>query len=277
MPHKIHQIARSLVHSVPFLPESRITNLASKLSPAEDEDVETTLKDGPKMLVNMRELSGFHIYVRGHHQPYVLDYFRDFLQPGMVMMDIGAHFGLFTLVAGHKVGPSGKVHAFEPGATQWRFLTHNIQLNHYGDRVVANHVALGAEPGTIGYEPGGAGNLGASHVSETASLTVPLITLDDYCRDNAVTQLDAIKMDVEGYELRVLQGFERSLTELKPRLIAYECDEKSCREQGYASAEVHRFFDRLGYVIHKARGGGILPPSQFEGAHWQNDFIAKLP
>lgn len=279
MPHTIHRIGRSIVQRIPFLPESRVTNLLSRIRAVGDEDVETTLRNGCRMLVNLQEHVGFHIYIRGHYQPHVLKHLQRFLKPGMTMFDIGAHFGLFTLVAARIVRPTGRVHAFEPGPSQWRYLTYNIAANKFEDRVQANHVALGDHEGSIGYVPGEVGNIGASHVTEegAGTATVPLITLDDYCRRNKVDRIDAIKIDVEGYELRVLQGFKETLSVLKPALIAYECVEKMCRRYGCTAADVHNVFLDLGYRVHKARVGSKVTRHTAHRANRQKDFVARRP
>jgi FkbM family methyltransferase len=227
------------------------------------------------MLVNLREISGIHIYLRGWHQPYVLRPILQFLRPGMTMIDVGAHFGQFSVAAGLAVGSEGAVHAFEPGRDQLRYLQHNVEINKLKAIVQINRTALGSSPGTIGYKSGAEGNLGGSHVVPDGT-DVALTTLDRYCADRGVPKVDALKIDVEGYELEVLRGFARTLRENPPGLIAYECDVKTTSRYDYEPQDLHSILLDAGYSIRKARGGGAIDRKNMARPQWQNDFIARL-
>ena len=275
MPHIAHRAARFLVRSLPA-PGGILTKIAGKIGGRPDEDVVASLKHGGEMLVNLKEYSGLHLYVRGHHQPYILRHFEEFLKPGMTMFDIGAHFGLFTINAGRLVGPAGHVHAFEPGPVQLKYLRANVEKNHFRERVTVNAVALGKAAGQIGYEPGPESNLGSSRVSTLRSATsVPLITLDGYCESKRIERIDAVKMDVEGFELSVLQGFEKTISRMPPLLVAYECDNESCAAHGFSAADVHGFFLDHGYTIEKARGPGTVTRENLHNYRRRHDFIAR--
>lgn len=276
MPHFVHQVSRACARALP--PLEKFFVKVAELAGRPDEEVITDLRGGGRMKLNLREYFGLHIYIRGHHQPYVLDHFREFLKPGMTMFDIGAHFGLFTLTAANLVGPTGRIHAFEPGETQLNYLRANVALNQYEDRVRVNAVALGDTPGQIGYEPGPEENLGASHVStKPGGRIVPVIRLDDYCASNGIERIDAVKMDVEGFELNVLRGFHRTLSKYPPKLIAYECDPESCAVHGLEAAKVHEFFLDLGYTITTARGGAPVTREDKQHSRTRHDFVARHP
>jgi len=70
-----------------------------------------------------------------------------FLKPGMTMLDIGAHHGFYTILAAKKVGPTGKVIAFEPSPRERRRLLFHLRLNRLMARVTASPLALGKETG----------------------------------------------------------------------------------------------------------------------------------
>src|SRR5438309_4114648 len=75
------------------------------------------------------------------------EFLLEFLGPGMTFIDIGAHHGLYSLLASKKVGPSGRVVAFEPSPREFRRLRWNLALNRCR-RVRAEPFALGATDGT---------------------------------------------------------------------------------------------------------------------------------
>ena len=277
MPHAIHRFGRRLVHATSFLPESRVTNFLRWLKRPVAEDVVTPLLTGQQMCVPMREVSGFHIYVRGQHQPYVLQHLQRHLRPGMVVFDVGACIGLVTLTSAGIVGPTGQVHSFEPGKRQLEYLRKNVALNGYENIVHVNPIAVSDVEGTVGYVVGRAVNIGGSHIAAAGEgEAVPCTTLDRYMEQNGVERVDCLKMDVEGSELRVLKGFARAMDgPAPPSLVLYECDDCTCREQGHTSADVHGFFFDRGYEVHKSRGGRVT--RRTAGSHtWQNDFVAIL-
>src|SRR5262245_18954658 len=69
------------------------------------------------------------------------------LQPGMTVVDLGAHIGYFTLMSARLVGPNGRVYAFEPSPSSFLMLRKNISANGYDDRVSAVAEAVADAPG----------------------------------------------------------------------------------------------------------------------------------
>src|SRR5439155_7985445 len=149
--------------------------------------------------------------------------FLDFLRPGMVAVDCGAHIGEYTVLFASRVGPTGQVHAFEPHAGLFEVLRENVEQNRLS-QIVINHTAIGRRSGTAQFHPAGDPTASSILPSDTPAVDVPLVSLDDYARQRGLTRVDAIKIDVEGAELDVIEGAEWTLTKFRPRLIYVECD-----------------------------------------------------
>jgi FkbM family methyltransferase len=152
--------------------------------------------------------------------------FLDFLRPGMVAVDCGAHIGEYTLLFASRVGPTGQVHAFEPHAGLFEVLQENVRHNGLRQAVI-NHAAIGRRSGVVQFHPAAdptASSILPIDTPGVPSLEVSLVSLDDYARQHGLTGVDAIKIDVEGAEWDVIQGAEWVLTQLRPRLIYVECD-----------------------------------------------------
>ena len=66
-----------------------------------------------------------------------------FLRPGMVVLDLGAHHGFYTLLASRKVGPKGRVIAFEPSPRERRRLIWHLRLNRVSNVVVESFAPKG--------------------------------------------------------------------------------------------------------------------------------------
>lgn len=156
---------------------------------------------------------------------------------GWTVMDIGAYVGIFSLHASKAVGDEGLVLSFEPNPLAYYWLMNNIRLNK-ADNVVAFPLALGDASGKmqlyVAKENIGASSLIAEHVLQNPAgkytvvdkFYVPVTTLDRFLEENKhymnkpIRNLDLVKMDVEGYELKVLKGAEKTLKEgLIMRLI----------------------------------------------------------
>ena len=263
------------MQTVPFLPESRVTGLLRRMHRPEVEDVTTVLRTGEKMVVPLREVSGFHIYIRGQHQPYVLKHLREHIKPGMTVFDVGACLGLVTVTTASLVGSSGRVHSFEPGTRQLKYLRQNVAINGFEDRVKINECAVSDVDGEVVYVEGKSFNMGGSYIGEDGQgEKLRSTSLDTYMEVSGIARVDCVKFDVEGCEMRALNGFRKAMDgPTPPSLILYECRASTCERQGHTPADLHGFFLDRGYSVTKARGGRITR-SNANAFQWQNDFVA---
>lgn len=194
------------------------------------------------------------------------------LRDGHVVLDVGANVGLFALHAARAVGRRGRVYAFEPNPSTHRRLVRNVEINALTNLEV-QRTALGDREGEVNLflpKPGVAG--GATLLQEWRDivdqeapwdtsdpgedvLPVPLSTLDRFCEERDVEQIDLLKIDVEGAEPAVLLGGERTLRRYRPSLLV------ECNRSALTAAEwtVGRFLELLwdlGYETRKMRRFG---------------------
>jgi FkbM family methyltransferase len=155
-----------------------------------------------------------------------LDFLRAHTPAGGVFVDVGANAGTYALPLARHVGLNGKVIAIEPHPVMVARLAFNEAASASGN-VVLVPAAAGDTEGDLMIETDRE-NYGASHVHPGASagndaIRVPAMRLLRILQDRDVGQIDSLKIDVEGYEDRVLIGFFRDAPQaLWPRAIAIE-------------------------------------------------------
>jgi FkbM family methyltransferase len=132
------------------------------------------------------------------------------LKEGDVVIDAGAYYGLFTLYAANKVGPTGKVIALEPSLKNFNILNKRAKKAKYNNIVTINKGLYNKKTSlTLEKES----FLSSSkQVSENASgETILTDTLDNIIKELDLKEINFIKMDVEGVELEILESAEKSL------------------------------------------------------------------
>jgi FkbM family methyltransferase len=154
-----------------------------------------------------------------------LEFLRKHTPPGGVFVDVGANVGTYAMVLALHVGADGKVIAIEPHPITFARLSFNKAASGFNQ---VNLVAAAAGPadGELMIETDG-DNLGASHiVTGTAAkdaISVPSWRLERILGEAGVSKVNTLKIDVEGFEDRVLTGFFQQAREaLWPRAVVIE-------------------------------------------------------
>src|SRR5262245_30898190 len=127
-------------------------------------------------------------------------FLRSFLKPGMTVLDVGAHGGVYTMTAARFVGPGGRVVSFEPSVRERTRLLGHLRLNGITNVTVVPS-AVGAEDGEVellvveGLESG-CNSLRKPPGERVHGVRVPITRLDTYIERHAVGRIDFIKMDI---------------------------------------------------------------------------------
>lgn len=139
--------------------------------------------------------------------------FARHVRPGGVVFDVGAHVGLYTLIAARRVGPAGHVYAFEPFPDNVRHLAEHLRLNGV-ENVSIMETAVTDHAGSVSFVPGLDSFTGK--VSTEGAVTVQSASLDGMLASGQVCAPDLIKMDVEGAEFGALAGAQGLLAAKRP-------------------------------------------------------------
>jgi len=141
------------------------------------------------------------------------------VRPGDIVIDAGSCLGDSTLYFADKAGVGGRVYSFEFAPENLQILYKNINLNpQFAERIEVVSKALWNNAGEMlpYYSNGPATSiLGTKPLN---NLLVSTVTIDDFVNAEGIARLDFIKMDIEGSELRALQGAEETIRRFRPRL-----------------------------------------------------------
>jgi FkbM family methyltransferase len=175
--------------------------------------------------------------------------FLSLIRPGMTVFDVGSNLGAYSMLAARRVGPNGRVHAFEPTPRVAAKIERNAQLNGFGN-IIINQVALSSDLGMVTFythEEDDRNSMGA--VSET-KISVSATTLDLYVQNAAVGKVHAMKIDVEGAEVHVLRGGEKLLAgEAAPDVILLEVSPEALSLLGSTPADLNGILRGHGYDL----------------------------
>lgn len=150
-----------------------------------------------------------------------LDFLRDYAPRGGIVVDIGANVGTYAVTLARHVGADGRVVAIEPHPVSHARLVFNARASQLANIDIVQAAAADID-GELMIETDSS-NLGASHVSTEGGIKVPARRLVSILRELGIDHVDALKIDVEGYEDRVLTGFFRDAPQaLWPRAVAIE-------------------------------------------------------
>ena len=155
--------------------------------------------------------------VRDNYEKQTTELFERIVKPGMVVFDVGAHVGYYTLLAARQIGETGEVHAFEPEPSNYNLLTQNVEFNNYQNVVCVNKVVskdTGSKELFLTSLDNGRYSIYNHGLPKKRSVLAQSISLDDYVSEKNLTKIDLIKVDVEGAETDVLNGAAKLLSNL---------------------------------------------------------------
>ena len=201
------------------------------------------------------------IYYQGFSEPNTAEFMQRFLKPGMVMMDVGAHLGEYTLLAAENVGKTGQVHAFEPQANLFPVVEKNVKNNNFNN-VTVNCAAISEQVGEVEFavcaEPSVSSIRKANSFQKgTKIVKVPSTSLEAYWHDQD-KPINLIKVDVEGAEKFVFAGAEKFMAlghQQAPTWI-FEYAPRAYRKFNYQAQELLQLIHNYGYQVFTYTGSG---------------------
>ncbi len=180
------------------------------------------------------------------------------VKSGYRVIDLGANIGYHSLLFSNLVGKTGAVYSFEPNPNNVKLLKKSIEVNNIQNITVEQYAASNtysncklyltdvSSNGTIRFD--GAKEI-ESHKKEP--IIIDTLIIDDYFSEiELADKIDFIKINIEGFELRALQGMSKILEENKNLKIFIEFSTKAIREAGSDPQEVLNILETNGFTIY---------------------------
>jgi FkbM family methyltransferase len=237
LPVARYRVARAVarLHAAPFL-----TRMPARVG-------------GLAFRCDLRDVIARDVCLTGVYEPQETLLVRAILRPGMTFVDVGAHWGYFTLIAAACVGPGGTVVSLEPDPRSFARLRGNLDDNRLG-MVRALPVAAADVEATVTLWAAeeGAENSGLSRVVTDAragatTIRVSARTLDQIAREFHVRHVDLMKMDVEGGEAAAIAGMPALLAARAVSRLLLELHPAALAESGRSVEEIYDALARAGY------------------------------
>ncbi len=202
-----------------------------------------------------------HSYYAQLQDPEQIAEFDNFIaqcNEGMVLFDVGAHFGLFGLAALHFGGPTVRVVAVDASPTAASMIQVQARLNHLADRMHVVHACVCDKPGSrdmiaIGVLADGYFSAPERGHTQRDVTSTPATTLDCLVEQFGLHP-SHVKIDVEGFEGSVLQGGHKLLSGDAPPILFLELHTQLIQERGEDPGVVLTFLQERSYTLFDTAG-----------------------
>jgi FkbM family methyltransferase len=217
----------------------------------------------PKQRVQ-KQLDGFRMWLNpadagvskeilgsGAYEEFELSLFRKACKPGMVLMDVGANIGYYSLAACAETRDDAKIFAFEPEPQVGAMLRDNLALNAFKS-VSTDTRALADKRGVLRLNVNAANtgkhSLVQSDDPNVQQIEIQTLTMDEFVAERGIARVDLIKIDVEGAEGLVLTGAMNTIRRFGP-VIFMEYTPDWLARAGTDTRALFAEFASQGYVI----------------------------
>ncbi len=208
--------------------------------------------------------SGARIAVKRTYEAHVTHAMRPLLRPGMVVVDIGANIGYYTLLAASRVGNTGKVLAFEPARANTALIHASLEVNGF-TQVIVHPYAVADEERIVGFQADESNGVINPHTPATSPQQVRAVCLDTFLAEEP--RLDLVKLDIEGAEGLALRGMQHLIQQHRP-LIFSELNWNALRR--VSRMEPEEYLDLLrapGYDLFIIPRRGNVSAAPWSNAH----------
>jgi len=261
-------IAAYVYHTPPHPGRGILARLAYWLNPG---DFIAEIAPNIKIKVRLNDPTTLSYWTHQHEQHGETEVSCSYLKERMIVFDVGAHYGVYALFFAQKVGPTGKVYAFEPVPENFVCLKEHIALNNVTN-IISVPLALSDRKGVTKISV--ARGLSSQFCFLAKQFVeVPMTTLDAFIAEQGIKQVDTLKLDVEGAELYVIRGAHETIQQHKP-IMMVEINFTTLKAANTSPDELFNTIVSYGYDAFVIRNGKdisvskVLRKTGYQGWDW---------
>ncbi|MBY0385218.1 FkbM family methyltransferase [bacterium] len=219
-----------------------------------------TMLTGFKLQLDLRDRMQSVMFIKRCHEPETEVVFKEMAQSCKVFFDVGANIGYFSFLT-KQMAPRSQIYSFEPLPQNINAYKINRELNQFS-LMELNEVCVADQKGETEFlipppEESGWGRMAHRDLFSGEKIKRSVITLDDFCRDRSISRVDLIKIDVEGYEFKVLKGATEMIEKYRPK-ICIELNEPCLLDTGTSGEEIFAYFKQRNYQMYALKNKGLL-------------------
>lgn len=174
------------------------------------------------------------------------------VKKSLLVIDVGAHIGTFSIPLSHYLGRQGKIYAFEPNTKNFQLLKKNLLTNQI-ENVTAVNKAVSNISGRTKFSISDNSQTGKLTTSKKPTqskyITVESIRLDDFFSQKQIQKISLIKIDVEGAEYKVIEGMRKILQVSKTKLLIEYCPQH-LKDYAIAPEQILNLLERYGFEFY---------------------------
>jgi len=245
--------------------------------------IECQFLDQTRFVVDLRSRTEAVPCYLGNYDQKTQKFATSLVKEGSVVLDVGANIGFFAVPLARVVGESGKLFCFEPLPSNFSRLKENLKLNGYETRATCSQIALSDSTGDLklglygdfksGGSTGNAVPMAAGQPTPFSEIVVPRMMLDAWVKEQNLSKIDFIKIDIEGHEDCFFRGATHSIDTFRPIILG----EFSEGHMGYKGVDVDHFFSHFfvprNYIPFLVREGKITPVKSLKGRMNDEDIL----
>ena len=217
--------------------------------------------DGIKYELDLTEVIDRTLFYVGEWEKYTSACLKKYIKPDMTVFEIGSNIGAHTFqIAKLLMNGKGRLYSFEPTTFAFKKLERNWSLNRFNNIVLEN-IGLADENGVLELKSSqlcfkSSWNIKDRKLCRKHGDKIELMKLDDYVEQKNIKQIDFIKMDTDGYELKILNGGKNSISKFRPIMLleVSEC----LNRVGHSVKELIELLKSLNYQAFSVEDESLL-------------------
>lgn len=227
-----------------------LSTLYSRYTISNKGEIIVATVDGITYQLDLNQLIDNAIYYQGCFEPMTTAIIDKYVKQGMTVLDIGANIGCHTLRMAKLVGDNGRVIAFEPMSWALSKCKINIGLNNYKNITIESLALSDANQRKPASFRSSWALDGLPERNENED--VLFSTLDDYVKRTKLGRVNFVKLDVDGYEYKVLRGGLQTIRRYMP-IMVIELGKYTLNNVGDNLEDVLDLLESIGYSFYSEK------------------------